>query len=302
MNLIYCIVVTYNGKKWVDKCFSSLRESDYPIKTIVVDNGSTDGTQEEIRLKFPEVELIQSSENLGFGKANNIGINKAIEDGAEYVFLLNQDAYLYKGSIQSLIKVFELEPNAGIVSPIHLAGDRRNLDYNFFQYCNPKDTPDYLGDLVNGQVRNRYETKFINAAAWLLKSNVIKAEGVFHPIFDHYGEDHEYVARIQKKNYKVFISTECIIIHDRPQKMVSEKEVNKYAHRYKTRLLRLYCTDQCSEIEIDKSYLKILIKSVIRLNFKSFYTNYKNWQDLNLKIRKLKKHNFDDEIKVHSLY
>ena len=73
---IYLIIVTYNAMKWAEKCFSSLRKSSVPVHTMVVDNGSTDGTQEFNKTHFPEVEFIQSAENLGFGKANNLGIEK----------------------------------------------------------------------------------------------------------------------------------------------------------------------------------------------------------------------------------
>lgn len=81
---IYFIIVTYNAMKWAEKCFSSLRNSSIPVHTIVVDNGSIDGTQDYIKSQFPDVELIQSAENLGFGKANNIGIEKAYKNGADF--------------------------------------------------------------------------------------------------------------------------------------------------------------------------------------------------------------------------
>ena len=75
---IYLIIVTYNAMKWAERCFSSLRKSSVPVHTIVVDNGSNDGTQEFIKTQFPEVEFIQSAKNLGFGKANNLGIEKSL--------------------------------------------------------------------------------------------------------------------------------------------------------------------------------------------------------------------------------
>jgi GT2 family glycosyltransferase len=84
MPKIYFIIVTYNAMKWAEKCFTSLRQSSVPVHCIVVDNGSTDGTQKYITSNFPEVELIQSEKNLGFGKANNIGIEKAYQKGADF--------------------------------------------------------------------------------------------------------------------------------------------------------------------------------------------------------------------------
>lgn len=92
MNKVYVIIATYNGKKWINSCFSSIYNSTVPLNTIVVDNGSTDGTQNIIREQFPKVNIIQSKTNIGFGQANNLGIKKAYDSGADYIFLLNQDA------------------------------------------------------------------------------------------------------------------------------------------------------------------------------------------------------------------
>ena len=104
---IYAIVITYNGKKWYDRCFGSLRDSEMPVETIVIDNTSTDDTIEYIKTHFPSVHLIESKENLGFAKANNIGIRYAIDNNADYVFLLNQDAWIENDTLTALLRTFE---------------------------------------------------------------------------------------------------------------------------------------------------------------------------------------------------
>ena len=83
--LVFAIVVTYKGDKWYDRCFTSLSESEIPVETIVVDNGSSAESLCYLKQRFPSIHLIENGENLGFAKANNIGISKAIEKGAEYV-------------------------------------------------------------------------------------------------------------------------------------------------------------------------------------------------------------------------
>ena len=72
---VFVIVVTYKGMQWYDRCFTSLRNSTIPIQTIVVDNASGDGTVEYIKENYPEIMLIESKENLGFGKGNNLALN-----------------------------------------------------------------------------------------------------------------------------------------------------------------------------------------------------------------------------------
>ncbi len=117
---IYAIIVTYNGMHWYDRCLGSLRESEIPVDTIVIDNASSDDSVAYIKEHFPEVHLIESKENLGFAKANNIGMRKALDDGADYVFLLNQDAWVERNTLTELIKSFRDNDSVGIAAPITL--------------------------------------------------------------------------------------------------------------------------------------------------------------------------------------
>src|SRR3569623_1941984 len=94
--LIYVVIVTYNGMKWVDKCLHDVLQSDTNIKVVVIDNRSTDETVNFIKTNYPEIDLTETNENLGFGRANNIGIKQAVKANADYVFLLNQDGYVEK--------------------------------------------------------------------------------------------------------------------------------------------------------------------------------------------------------------
>lgn len=84
--------------QWLQKCLDSCKG----YQVIIVDNNSTDGTVSFIKENFPNIHLIPQTENLGFGQANNIGIKYALEQRAEYVFLLNQDAYLQEGCLGNL--------------------------------------------------------------------------------------------------------------------------------------------------------------------------------------------------------
>src|SRR5574344_2140153 len=99
---IYAVVVAYNGMQWYDKCFGSLQASSVPVHTIVIDNASGDNTVAYIKEQFPNVHIIESKTNLGFAKANNIGIKYAMDNNADYVFLLNQDAWIEEDTLSVL--------------------------------------------------------------------------------------------------------------------------------------------------------------------------------------------------------
>lgn len=215
MHKIFCVIVTFNGIKWVDKCFGSLKASNYPVKVIAIDNGSTDGTQEAIKTNFHEVDFIQSKENLGFGKANNIGIKRAFEDGADFVFLLNQDAWVEPNTLPNLIEVAQNNGNYGILSPLHLNGQGTALDYNFSLYVIPQLCPEFYSDACLNSLKEMYPTKFINAAAWLLPRVTVQKVGYFDELFFIYGEDRNYTDRLHFYKMKLGIVPSAIVYHDR---------------------------------------------------------------------------------------
>src|SRR5690606_16135844 len=92
---------------------------------------SNDNTISIIEEKFQNVRLIKLSNNLGFGKANNIGISEALAINADYIFLLNQDAYVEKDTIHHLVNAAELNKEFGVLSGIHFSKNKISLDYNF---------------------------------------------------------------------------------------------------------------------------------------------------------------------------
>jgi len=284
MKSIYIVIVTYNGIKWIDKCFGSLRHADYPLNTIVVDNGSTDGTVDTLRSKYPEVEIIQPERNLGFGKGNNAGMQRALAYGADFVFLLNQDAYLFRGSLKNLLEQFDENPRAGIVSPIHFSGDERNLDFGFYKYANPQETPCLLAGLLANEKLPLYESKFINAAAWVIRASVMREVGFFHPIFDHYGEDREYVLRLQKANYKVYVYTGLSIVHDRPQHR-GNNSYFKIGEAFKRTILLDLVLRKISPATANLAYFKVFLDKLFKLRFKHALITVKNWRWINQKIR-----------------
>lgn len=85
MKKVSCVIITYNGMKWIENCLRSLERSDYPVDVIVIDNGSNDGTIELIDSSFKNVNFVKSPKNLGFGAANNLGFEMAASNHSEFV-------------------------------------------------------------------------------------------------------------------------------------------------------------------------------------------------------------------------
>ncbi len=224
---IITIVVTYNGAYWIEKCISSLINSDVKDHhIIVIDNCSSDNTIDLIEEKFSVVELIKNTKNLGFGKANNIGLKIALQRQADYVFLLNQDAWLEKNTLSKLIETHKLNPDYGIISPIQVNKNGK-IDTHFLKFSfNNFDFPLLSDVLLQKKTCNIYEVDFINAASWLLPVNTIREIGGFMPVFTHYGEDNNYCNRAKYFKIKIGITPGIKIVHDRKDSTSKNKLKN----------------------------------------------------------------------------
>lgn len=282
MPKIYFIIVTYNAMKWAERCFTSLRQSSVPLHSIVIDNGSTDGTQEYIKTHFPEVDFIQSDSNLGFGKANNIGIEKAYKEGADFFYLMNQDAWLYEDSLEKLLEAFNAYPNKdeiGIISPMHIDGSEKKLDIFLDKYISYNcDKTRLISDLYFQTLKPFYELDFINAAHWLLPRNTIETVGGFNPFFFHYGEDNEYVNRVHFHKKKVLLAPKSKVVHDGKQSL-QKVDYNKYADlRIETNIMNPNLPN-AFQLE-KKALLQSMIKNFILLNIKKSKKLFSKYQDI----------------------
>jgi GT2 family glycosyltransferase len=213
---VFVIIVTYNGLKWYDRCFGSLQSSEIPVKVVAIDNASSDGSCETIRQRFPEVVLLKQDKNLGFGQANNLGMRYALDHGADFVFLLNQDAWIEPDTLKKLIQIHQDHPEYGILSPIHLTADKQHVEPLLLERIADYKTTDstLINDLYLGTVKEVYDTKYVNAAAWLLPRKTIETIGGFDPIFFHYGEDDNYLNRVLYHGMRIGICPQTSIVHD----------------------------------------------------------------------------------------
>ncbi|MDK2770673.1 MAG: glycosyltransferase family 2 protein [Flavobacterium sp.] len=226
---VVVIIVTYNGSKWLNKCLQSLQQSILPISVIAVDNASTDNSVAILK-QFSFVEVIQSETNLGFGKANNIGIQKALEQNFDYYFLLNQDTWIESDAIQNLVEVASQNEKFGIVSPMHFSPDEISLDANFELYWKRK---------TNSISVNVDEVPFVNAAAWLLSRKVIEKVGYFEPLFNHYGEDRNFTDRVRYHGFKTVVVKNSKIYHDRIITRSFQKDVKQSKYKMLAEVLNV---------------------------------------------------------------
>jgi N-acetylglucosaminyl-diphospho-decaprenol L-rhamnosyltransferase len=209
--LLYSIIVTYNGRKWIDFCLGSLRKSSILTIPLVIDNCSTDDTLSYIREQYPEAILFPQEKNLGFGQANNIGLRYALAHNADYVLLLNQDAAIAPNAIELMLSQSD---GKSLLSPIHMNGDGTKVDSSFRQGSLYKCL-DLIDDTYAGNIKPCYTCGEICAACWLIPRYIIEQIGGFNPLFFHYSEDNNYYQRLAYHNIKVLLVPAARMYHDR---------------------------------------------------------------------------------------
>lgn len=216
MKKIATIIVTYNGEKWIQKCLDSVLNSTYSSDIYLVDNCSTDNTLAIVKEYSKEYSLTIEAlnTNSGFGFANNYALKKLLSSDYDYFFLMNQDLYLEENVLGKLVSFAESHLEMGIIAPIQFDGKGKKIDTNFQQYIK-----------LSEEKENYFETSFCNAAAWLVSKSCIEKVGLFNPIFQHYGEDRNYCERAKFHDFKIAIVKETKVLHDRNQKMTTEKAI-----------------------------------------------------------------------------
>jgi len=113
------IILNYNGREDTLACLRSLEHLTYPsVEVVIVDNGSTDGSVDAFRAQHPRFKLIETGANLGFTGGNNIGIRYALDHGADYIMLLNNDTVVAPDLLDPMVQAMEADPAIGVTGPM----------------------------------------------------------------------------------------------------------------------------------------------------------------------------------------
>lgn len=221
------IIVNYNVKEFLQNLLHSIDKATRNIshEIIIVDNGSDDGSIELLQQKFPKVKLIINKENLGFGKANNIGMKTA---QGKYFLLLNPDTLLAEDTLHEMMHFLINTPEAGIAGCkiLNLDGTlqlacRRSFPGPWTSFCKvtglssvfPKSKIFARYNLTYLDENQTYEVDAISGSFMMMKREVYEKTTGFDEDFFMYGEDLDLCYRIQKEGYKVFYVHSAQIIH-----------------------------------------------------------------------------------------
>lgn len=251
------VLVCWNNKAYLDPCLKSLYEGGLKssFDVVVVDNGSTDGSQQMLAEKYPDVLLIQNEGNVGLGKASNQGIKAT---NGRYVLLLNNDTLVNGPALDVLVEYLDAHPEAGAA-----AGKLLNPDGSFQSGYAPFSTlleefliVTHIGELLwpgypsHGDSNEIKETGWMSSACLLVRRAALDRVGLLDESYFIYGDEADLQYRLNKAGWKVVFLPNSSIIHfggrsmDRwkRRKMVYRGKMMFYKKNYgflKTLLLRV---------------------------------------------------------------
>lgn len=182
---------------------------------IVVDNGSSDPSVELIRSKFPEVELLVHSTNLGFAKGINSGIRRAIEQGATYIFIANNDTLLAPDMLQRLVEQARQNP-AGIIAPAIYYAGQPEVIWSAGAKHNPLNLE--IVDTWRGKPGSSlgsapYPVEFITACGMLVSAACFEKTGLFDERFFMYYEDSDFSLRVRQAGCQILVDPQARMWH-----------------------------------------------------------------------------------------
>jgi GT2 family glycosyltransferase len=222
---ILVVIVTYNGSKWIKESIQSILNSSISADIFVVDNNSTDNTLDIIKNTSKNAIVVEAKKNLGFGKANNIGLQYAADNDYDFVYLLNQDAYLEVDTLKEMVRISLNHPEYGILSPFQMEANKHHLDKNFIRIAFKwQYNANISEDFFFNKRAEVYQLPIVMAAHWLITKKCLSTVGGFSPTFAHYGEDNNYCDRVYYHGLKVGIVPTARGVHDREYRVDSKQK------------------------------------------------------------------------------
>ncbi|MDP3888721.1 MAG: glycosyltransferase family 2 protein [bacterium] len=229
---VFVVILNYNGKDFLLNCLDSvekLKTDNFDLQVIVVDNASTDGSDKIVEQKYKDIKILRNKENLGFTEGNNVGIRYSLENGADYIFLLNPDTTVSSDLLVQLIKQAESDQMIGLVGPkIYFAP---GYEFHKDRYKNEEKGKViwYAGGIVDwdnvlashhgvdevdcGQYDKVSETDFVSGCGMLIKKEVFEKIGLLDKKYFLYWEDNDFSQKAKRAGFKLCFAPQAMMVH-----------------------------------------------------------------------------------------
>jgi GT2 family glycosyltransferase len=214
------VLVCWNNKDYLGPCLESLYQSNLgsSFEVIAVDNGSTDGSQEMLHEKFPDVKLIQNDHNLGLGKASNQGIQVS---SGEFILLLNNDTLVNKKAIEAMVALMRTNKDAGAVGG-KLLNEDRTFQSGYGRFSTLWE--EFLITIRVGELlwdgyplhfdsNNIKQVSWMSSACLLVRREALNQIGLLNEEYFIYGDETDLQYRMKKAGWKAFYIPDATTIH-----------------------------------------------------------------------------------------
>ena len=204
--LVIFVVLNFNRRKDTLQCISSLAQNTYKNqKIILLDNSLTDGSVEAVEARFPDVQIIRLQQNLGYAGNNNVGIDEAMRQGAEWIFVLNEDTVLAPDCVAQLVSVGESDPTIGIVGPMVYHHDEPEIIQSAGGKMDKYFRAEHLGQnqVDRGQYPQPHLVEWISGCGIMVRRAVIDQIGTIDARFFLYAEELEWCIRASEVGWKI---------------------------------------------------------------------------------------------------
>ncbi len=215
---VFVIIPNWNLKDDTIACVDSVLAANHSgLRVVVVDNGSEDGSPEALADRYGgAIHQIVNAENLGFARGTNVGVRYALAQGAEYVFLLNNDTLIDKSLIERLIKVSESNPTAPVLGPaIYYSNDPKR----FWRLGAVRrwwlPVPLEIGRdaLDTGQFPAPFDVDYITGCAMWVPAELFQTVGLLDEGFFMYYEDADFCERVRSAGHRITVVPQAHVWH-----------------------------------------------------------------------------------------
>jgi len=273
------IVLNWNGWQDTVQCIESLKSLAYPnYEIVVLDNASTNDSVARIREAHPDVILIETGANLGFAGGNNVGIRYALDKGADYIWLLNNDTKVFENTLEAFVAAGEENQDIGILgSPIYemnepevlqtWGGGRINMWLGRATRCKQGETPDY-----------------ITGASMFVRRTVFNTIGLLDDKFFMYWEDADFSLRAAKHGWKLYVEPRARVLH-KESASVGIKSYHQFRMYTESSLYFFDKHSACPLLSKSSSILFRLTKRLTRFDSSGLRAIYDGVRDYHKKYR-----------------
>lgn len=214
--LVISVILNTNRRKDTLECLDSLKHNTYPNhRIIVLDNRSTDGSVTAIREAHPGVQIVELEKNLGYAGNNNVGIELAMKQGANWIFVLNEDIVLDETCLARLIEVGESDSRIGILGPLVYHHDEPNVIQSAGGMLGEHWESIHLGkdEVDQGQFKNPHPVEWISGCAILVRRQAIEQAGMLDGNYFIYWEETEWCIRVARAGWMILHVPQACIWH-----------------------------------------------------------------------------------------